>query len=169
MAPEAIQQSEVVSILGRVSLFQGIGDNLDALAELAKMLERKRFTPGSTVIRESEVSGGYFILVQGQVSIFKKTADGENYKVAILKHDTVPGFGEGGLIEHEPRSATIVCDTDCECLYLNQDSFDLFSSQHPDWALPIHKKIASQLLKRLRHLNDDLLLLHKALMNEIRG
>ena len=80
-----------------------------------------------------------------------------------------PALGEGGLIEAEPRSATVKMDIDSQCLVLTRDAFAKFGDAHPDWALPILKKIATTLMGRLRQTSNDLMLLHKALMNEIRG
>ena len=121
------------------------------------------------MIEEGAIGDDFFVLIEGQVSIFKNTPEGDSYKVVILSHNSHPSFGEGGLIEAEPRSATVKCDTNVKCLVLNRIDFEEFCSKNPKNALPIMKKISIALMKRLKQTSNDLMLLHKALMHEIRG
>jgi CRP-like cAMP-binding protein len=158
-----------VQILSKVPLFEALKGNAPALEELARMMVMKQFPANHVLIEEGKLGDEFFVLIQGQVSVYKKTPDGDVYKVVILKQEVTPALGEGGLIEAEPRSATVKTDMPCACLVLTRDAFAKFSQDHPDWALPVLKKIAITLLGRLRQTSNDLMLLHKALMNEIRG
>ncbi len=156
-------------ILNRVLLLSGLKDNWPALEALAKIMQIKKFPAGHTLIEEGQLGDEFFVLIEGQVSVYKKTPDGDIYKVVILKQEMTPALGEGGLVEAEPRSATIKVDIESSCLVLNRDSFSQFCDEHPEWALPILKKIAVTLMGRLKQTSNDLMLLHNALMNEIRG
>ena len=158
-----------LEILSKVDLFKDLNNKGEALFNLSKIMQTVSMVKGHSLLKEGEFGADFFILISGQVSVFKKTTDGDLYKVAILTGQAAPGLGEGGLIQEEPRSATIVCDSDCQFLKLDRGSFSQFCDQHPEWALPILKKIAGQLIARLAQTNRDILLLHKALMNEIRG
>jgi CRP-like cAMP-binding protein len=128
-----------------------------------------RFPAGATLIEEGQLGDQFFVLIEGQVSVYRKTPEGDIFKVAILKQEMTPALGEGGLIEAEPRSATVKTDMDSVFLVLTRDGFGQFCETHPGWALPVLKKISLILMGRLRQTSNDLMLLHKALMNEIRG
>ena len=86
-----------------------------------------------------------------------------------MDHKSHPAFGEGGLMDGEVRSATIVCESPVDCLVLTKSDFDAFCARSPQYALPIFRKIAKSLMARLNQTSNDLMLLHKALMDEIRN
>ncbi len=169
MSPDKIATAAKLDILSHVGLFSGLKDIPEALAALSNIMKQEEFSAGKALLTEGEVGADFYILISGQVSVYKKTTESDLYKVAILTDKMTPGLGEAGLIEAEPRSATILCDNQCQFLVLNRESFGKFCDQHPVWAIPILKKIAVQLITRLGQSSRDVLLLHKALMNEIRG
>lgn len=157
------------SVLSRVPLFAGLKDNSKALEALSALMTLEKFPAQHTLIEEGMLGDQFFILIEGQVSVYKNTPDGDSYKVVILKQEMTPALGEGGLIEAEPRSATVRTDVDCTCLVLTRDSFSKYCDSNPEWALPVLKKISTILMGRLRQTSNDLMLLHRALMNEIRS
>jgi CRP/FNR family cyclic AMP-dependent transcriptional regulator len=162
-------RDSTATILSRVSLFAGLKDNREALEALSRLMVLTPFPAGAILIEEGTLGDQFFVLIEGQVSIYKKTPDGDSYKVAILKQEMTPALGEGGLVEAEPRSAKVKTDMNCKCLVLGRDGFAEFCNKNPAWALPILQKISVGLMGRLRQTSNDLMLLHKALMNEIRG
>jgi CRP-like cAMP-binding protein len=165
--PEA--QDASIQILARVALFSGVKDNLEALKALSKHMSLVSYSLGDTIIKEGSFGDEFFVLFEGVVSIYKSTPDGERYKVAQLRSESAPSFGEGGLVESEPRSATVVCDAECRCLVFTREGFQKFTEECPSWASPIYQSIASTLMSRVRRLNHDIVLLHKALTQEIRS
>ncbi len=169
MVDEMKADESIVEVLRRVSVLVGLKDNTPALEALSQLMAMTEFAAGSTLIEEGELGDQFFVLLRGQVSVYKRTPDGDSYKVAILKSEITPALGEGGLIEAEPRSATVKTDVSCVCLVLSREAFARFCDLHPDWALPVLKKISVTLMVRLRQTSNDLMLLHRALMNEIRG
>lgn len=166
---ETQTHSDNSQILNKVPIFAGLKDNWQALESLASMMQLKNFKADHTLIEEGQLGDEFFVLIEGQVSIYKKTPEGDTYKVAILKQEITPAIGEGGLVEAEPRSATVKTDMNCKTLVLTRDAFLGFCDQHPQWAVPILKKITLTLMNRLKQTSNDLMLLHKALMNEIRN
>lgn len=158
-----------IAVLERVKLLSGLKGNHEALNVLVHLMKVKDFKASQAVIQEGKVEHEFYILLKGQVSVYKNTPDQTSYKVAILKDEFTPALGEGGLIEGDSRTATVRCDTDCEFLVLTRSDFNIFCEKYPQWALPIVKNIATVLISRLHQSNKDVILLHKALMHEIRG
>lgn len=160
---------KVESVLSRVVMFNGIKDIPEALHKLSGIMHFHEYDKGKSLIVEGEFGDETFILIEGQVSVFKRTPDGDNYKVVILTSENTPTFGEGALIEAEARSATVVCDVPCKCLVMNRKEFHDFTSQNPAWAEPVLRQIAVTLMGRLRQTSTDMMLLYKALIKEIRS
>lgn len=168
MSPST-SKSEARHILYDVSLFQDVKDLPEALVGFERIMKPKKFEKGHVLIKQGEAGHEFFVLLRGQVSIDKMTAEGDLYKVAVLNGEHHAAFGEGGLIEGEARSATVSCDTDVECLVLHRDEFNQFAVAQPHFAMPVLKRIALILMSRLNQTSNDLMLLHKALMSEIRS
>ncbi|PWU20042.1 MAG: hypothetical protein C5B49_04840 [Bdellovibrio sp.] len=170
MSPEASQDlTDRILTVSRVALFAELKDNPEALLSLCQIMDTRQWPQGHQLIREGDTGDELYILVEGQVSVLRKTPDGEDFKVAILRHEMTPALGEGGLITSDARSATVVCDVKSSFLVLHRKKFEEFSKVHPEWAIAILQKIAIILMGRLKQVNFDLMLLHQALMREIRG
>lgn len=156
-------------IISNVAIFSDLKSDQKALALLENCMKKKSFNVGSILTKQGSVEDEFYVLVSGQVVVSKKTPDGDSYNVTILNGQSYPSIGEGGLIEGEVRSATVECQTDVQCLVLTRSDFNDFCNLYPQYALPILKKIAQMLIGRLNQTSTDLMLLHKALMDEIRS
>ncbi|MGZ3698375.1 MAG: cyclic nucleotide-binding domain-containing protein [Bdellovibrionota bacterium] len=167
--PEGASRAEWLVHLREVSLFADIKDDPGALEALADLMEFREFQPSTDILTEGQTGSEMFLLIGGQASVHKSTAEGDQYKVAILQGSFHACFGEGGLLDSESRSATIKADTVCTCLVLDRPAFESFSKQYPQWALPVLMRIARAVMARLRKTNNDLSLLYNALVAEIRG
>ena len=163
------QEDNKIEALKKVSIFSDIKDNPAAMGIVVHMMEMKNYSAGSLLTVQGKEGSEFFVLINGTVSISKNTPEGDSYKVVVLKHDNYPSFGEGGLMDGEVRSATINCDTPVECMVLSKVKFNEFCDKNPQFALPVFRKIAQGLMLRLNQTSNDLMLLHKALMDEIRG
>ena len=90
---------------------------------LARKLRERQFKPGTAIVREGEMSGiGFFIIASGQVRV----SQGERDIAALGPGDH---FGELGLIGERERAATVIADTQLDCLELTAWDFrDLVKS-----------------------------------------
>lgn len=155
--------------LARAEIFADLRGNPTALAALGALMRERAYRPGQVILSEGEAGSELYLLVRGEASVYKSTAEGETYRVAILHGDSHPVVGEGGLLGSDARSATIRAEGACLCLVLRRDDFERFSSEYPQWGLPIVLRIARAVMNRLHKANDDLMLLYNALVAEIRG
>ena len=165
----ASETSGEIAHLRKVSLFQDIAHDEEALRQLSLATRLERYGPGREIVREGEPGSEMYILVEGTASVFKRTIEGEMYRVAILRAEAHSFFGEGALLDADARSATIRADSECSCLVLDRCSFETFGKKFPHWAFPVLARIARAVLERLRKTNEDLTLLYNALVTEIRG
>jgi CRP/FNR family cyclic AMP-dependent transcriptional regulator len=164
--PDTAEAADLRVILDKVSLFAEVKDIPGASSEIFSLMKVRNYKTGDTIIAEGESGSDFFVLADGSAGVYKKTQDGDLYKVVILHGHMGTFFGEGALLEADTRSATICAESECRCLVLSKIEFEKFCIEHPDWALPIIKRVAKAVMIRLKNMNNDLSLLYKALVDE---
>ena len=112
------------------------------LERIAKASEEITMTAGSIITDQGQTGREAFIVLDGNVTVRRN-----GKKVASLGPGTV--VGELSLLDHGPRTATVVCDTDCKLLLLDQRHFMSVLEQVPTLA---HKMLAT-LSGRIRDLD----------------
>ena len=130
--------AKVEEALKRVPLFSHLGAR--QLRRLADKHRERRFTVGTTVVREGEMSGiGFFVIESGEATV---TVSGRD--VATLG----PGdhFGELGLIAGRERAATVTARTDLACLELTAWDFRDLVKGDPDLAWKLLQHVVTVLL-----------------------
>ena len=167
---EKLQNSaETIHFLEQVSIFSEIANDPQAIKSISTMMTRQHFAKNEIIIEQGTSGNECYVLIEGQVAVHKKTPDGDSYKVVVLSAKDHASFGEGGLMDGEVRSASIIAESSVDCLVLNKKDFAEYCKSSPQYALPIVKKIALSLMARLNQTSFDMMLLHKALMTEIRS
>jgi CRP-like cAMP-binding protein len=129
--------SAPTELLQQVPIFQTL--SRDQLETLARSFKDRTFRAGGNVTTEGQSGVGFFVIEDGSATV---SVGGEQRRTLS------PGdyFGELALIDDQPRSATIVADTDLKCWGLTSWEFrPLVESNAPiAWAM------LQTLAKRLR-------------------
>ena len=126
--------------LRNVPLFQGCS-NRD-LETIAKAGDEVRMPAGSLILDQGQTGREAFVVLDGTV-----VAKRNGKKIANLGRGAV--VGELSLLDHGPRTATVICETDCELLLLDQRNFMGVLDEVPALA---HKLLAT-LAGRIRDLD----------------
>jgi predicted MFS family arabinose efflux permease len=108
-----------VEVLGRTRIFEAA--NRQTLEALAAALTEERVAPGAVLIREGDEPDDLFVLVAGTVGI---SARGEGREDRAIR-ELGPGdyFGEIGLLERVPRTATVTAKIDCDVYRIGGEDF----------------------------------------------
>ena len=109
----------------------------------------KTFKPGEMVIKEGAKGTSAYVILSGTVEVIKKSGNKE-IKMAILGTGQI--FGEMGLIEDRPRSATIRARSELKVRVINRERFNDLLRTRPSVLIPIMKG----LFERLRQVSDIL-------------
>jgi CRP-like cAMP-binding protein len=115
---------------------------------MANQTETLRYRKGETIIREGERSDCAYIMESGTVEVYKSISNGQQQFVGILVQDDI--FGELGLIDGLPRSATVKVLEHCQLQKLTQESFVSLAKNNPQALMPILKILANRLRSTLR-------------------
>jgi len=126
--------------LRNVNLFQGCSTK--ELQKIAKAGDEITMPAGSLIVDQGQTGREAFIVLEGSVTVKRN-----GKKVATGGSGTV--VGELSLLDHGPRTATVVCDTECTLLILDQRHFMGVIDEVPTIA---HKLMAS-LAGRIRELD----------------
>ncbi len=114
------------------------------------MRETKTFRKGEVIIEKGSHGKCAYVIVSGRVEISDLSGNNK-MKLAILGEGQI--FGEMGLIEDKPRSATITAIEDVQLTVISQETFSELFEQNPKVLLPIIKS----LFERLRIANNLLI------------
>lgn len=118
------------------------------IKRLAEQGKHRHYAAGETIVREGAPASALYIILAGQVHV--ERADAEGKAVANL----VPGdfFGELALIEEHPRSATVVADTETDCILFVAWEFTALLKEYPEMAIPLMNALIARLHRREHHL-----------------
>lgn len=126
--------------LAAVPLFEGVTKK--ELEKIAKAGDEITMTAGTVLVDQGQTGREAFVVLEGTVTVKRN-----NRKVASLGPGDI--VGELSLLDHGPRTATAVCETDCELLVLDQRHFRGVLEQVPTLA----SKILASLAGRIRELD----------------
>ena len=103
---------------------------------------------GQPVFLVGDAGRVMFVLIEGQADVLV----GEE-----VVESAGPGtiFGEMALIDHAPRSATVIARTECRLLPIDVERFDTLIQKTPDFARHVMKVMAG----RIRNMNNRNMLL----------
>ncbi len=138
--------------LREIGLFGALAD--DVLEHLAQNLKPMRVEPGAFVFKEGEPAREFYVVLDGEMEVMKKSRSGRETRVAILGPNDC--FGEMSIIDMQPRSATVRTLGPARLLRVSTEDMDaLYRHDLKSYTLII-LNIARDLSRRLR-VTDGLL------------
>jgi CRP/FNR family cyclic AMP-dependent transcriptional regulator len=124
--------------------------NQQELEEVASLAQLRKSPTDTTVFHEGDDADAIFVVVNGKVKIVTTSTDGKEFILSVLGAGQV--FGEMGLLETAPRSASVVTLTEVEMLVINRADFDHLLKTSPG----ISRKLMAILSRRLRRANSKM-------------
>ncbi len=124
------------------------GHDDPAVITLLERASPRHFAPGAVILREGDAADSFYVVAGGAVTVSREVT-GRTEVLAEL--ETGDYFGEIGLLQHRPRTATVTAaGTGAEVLRLDRDAFeelvaasDLLSA---DLARLLQRRLAAQRL-----------------------
>jgi CRP-like cAMP-binding protein len=135
--------------LASIPLFKGLDDA--TCAQLAGLLRRNSFAPGTAMIAADHAGQEIYFIVEGTVKVTVDQVDGSSLILAILGPGAV--VGEMGLVQRSHRSATVTTLERTRVLWMYREDFEALLERHPS----VGMQLANILAQRLRLANERLL------------
>lgn len=115
----------------------------EELAALAKVLERRAYRKGQTILRQGEDGESLFIILSGQVRIYTLSLEGHQVSVSIC--DKGDFFGEMALLLGTPRTASAEAMQPTEVLVLHRQAFHRYLLTNPQTFIRIIETLSHRL------------------------
>ncbi len=128
-----------------ISLFQAVAEG--DLSQLAARATRRRLDTGALVFKEGAPADSFYVVLSGSVKIFVNDPDGKEVVLDTKKAGEY--FGEM-MLDHRPRSASIVALEPSEFAVIGRDAFRDFLARHPQAA----EQLILNLIRVTRGMND---------------
>jgi CRP/FNR family transcriptional regulator, cyclic AMP receptor protein len=125
--------AEIEAVFGAVPLFRRL--SRQQRSRLAKRATRRAYGPGAVIVRQGDTSMSLYIVLAGAIRVQRELAGGAAMPVA--EGGRAFFFGEMGLIDDEPRAATVVAVAPTECALLARWDFQTELRHDPDIALAL--------------------------------
>ena len=129
-------------LLRNVPLFAALPES--QLQLLTRVVGRKSHPRNSTIIAAGDPTDALYIVISGRLKVMMSDDEGREVILAILVQGEF--FGEMGLIDEAPRSATVIAIEPCELLTISKVDFKKCLQENFDIAHGVMKG----LVKRLR-------------------
>jgi CRP/FNR family cyclic AMP-dependent transcriptional regulator len=142
------------AVLKAVPLFSSFPE--DQLRMLAAVVTRKSATRSTTVMSGGDATDSLYIVLSGRLKVLMSDSDGKEVILAILG----PGefFGEMGLIDDAPRSASVVAIEACELLSIAKRDFKKCLAENFEMAMAVMRGLVRRLREADRKIGSLALL-----------
>jgi CRP/FNR family cyclic AMP-dependent transcriptional regulator len=142
------------AVLKAVPLFSSFPE--DQLRMLAAVVTRKSTPRSTTVMAGGDPTDSLYIVLSGRLKVMMSDADGKEVILSILG----PGefFGEMGLIDDSPRSASVVAIESCELLSITKRDFKKCLAENFEMAMAVMRGLVRRLREADRKIGSLALL-----------
>jgi len=137
-----------ITLLRNVPLFSGLDEK--RLGVLVPMMMRTSFSRNETIIGAGDPTDSLYIVISGRLKVLMSDEQGREVILAILS--TGEFFGEMGLLDDSPRSASVVTLEPCELLSISKTDFKRCLAENSDLSLMVMRG----LVRRLREADQKI-------------
>ena len=138
--------AQTAQFLRKVQLFDDL--NQEELALIAENIEGKEYEQGELLFTENTHRKNLWVIQSGEVELFKRTALGEEKRLAFFgKFDFL---GEGALMDDYPHSASARTLLKTSAFTLSRETFEHLAEQRPEIAAKILSRVARVIARRMR-------------------
>jgi CRP/FNR family cyclic AMP-dependent transcriptional regulator len=138
----AAQANVSTLLLRNVPLFSVLTET--QLELLTNVVTRRSFPRGTTIIAAGDMTDSLYVIISGRLKVMMSDDDGGEVILAILGPNEF--FGEMGLLDDHPRSASVVAIEPCELLGLLKRDFKKCLAENFEMTMTVMRSI----VKRLR-------------------
>jgi len=117
--------------------------------ELLAIARTRGYPPGATIVREGEPGGDLFVVLDGEVSI-------EQHGLPIATVRAGGHFGEMGLVDAGPRSASVLAIGPVRAMVIHRDDMLMIMQREAPLAVKLLWAFVQVLSQRLRITNTEL-------------
>ncbi|NKQ37194.1 MAG: cyclic nucleotide-binding domain-containing protein [Chloroflexi bacterium] len=111
-------------------------------ALLQEVMAELHYEPGDVILREGDMGDAMYLIWSGRVAVVK---GGLHSPTIVMYRQPGEVVGEMALLEHKPRSASIVALDSVRLLRINQDRFNELLKTHSEFGANILASLSARL------------------------
>ncbi len=138
-----------INFLKKIELFSDLDDV--ELQLVAVSFEEKHYQQNSLLFVENNIRKNLFIIVDGEVELFKRTPFGEEKRFYIF--GKLDFLGEGALIDDSPHSTTARATLNTTVLQLSRENFNELALKETHLPIKIFSKMVRVIFRRMQFAN----------------
>jgi small-conductance mechanosensitive channel/CRP-like cAMP-binding protein len=139
-----MNQRRVEGFLRRVSIFEPLDDA--GIKTLAVSGHSWHFGKGERIVKQGDVGGNsLFLVLQGSAGVYIKTPDNCT-EVTVGHLEAGDFFGERSLLTGEPRSASVIAETDIEVIEIEKANMLTILETEPGIMEELSRRLAERQL-----------------------
>lgn len=120
-------KAELADFLADIPLFDGVEET--DRTELVSMFRERRYRRGEILFHQGDDGGGLYLILSGQVRIYRLGIGGAETTLDVLFPRAV--LGEFSVLDGRPRSATAKALKNCVLLQIDRSSWEAFLVERP--------------------------------------
>ena len=109
----------------------------------------KHYSKGDVIFKEKTVEYALYEIISGSVDIVSSYGEPDEKKLVTLGAGKI--FGELGLIDYVPRTASAIASEDVDVLYVEDDDFEKYLEEKPERIF----RVLSSTTSRINDLSND--------------
>ena len=126
--------------LPAIPLFVGMAD--DEIAAIAHMAHRREVAPGEKLIEQGRFGESFYVIASGTAGVYIA----EEYVASVGEGSAV---GEMSLLEHRPRNATVIAQSDMVVAEFSIKDFNKLLDTYPSANLRVHELLNRRLAENI--------------------
>lgn len=145
-------EKDMVEALANVPIFSEL--NRREIQKIVRIAHKRDYKESEMIVREGQPSAGMYVIMRGGVKVTKRSPEG--IEVRLTTMDEGDFFGDMGLLDNAPRTATITATSPSQMIGLFRPELLQLIEQDPKLASKILFKLAHVVAVRLRVTNEKL-------------
>ncbi len=144
----------------------------DDASQIVLLMKPQRINAGTVLIQEGVTSTGYMALVLDGEAVVENDMHGSAESMVLSVLGTGGLFGELGVLDGKPRSATVTASTDMDIAVLDRAALSQLIDKSPKVACALMAAMMVLMAERLRGTNTkikNLTAINRALHEELEG
>ncbi|MFK7972359.1 MAG: cyclic nucleotide-binding domain-containing protein [Bacteroidia bacterium] len=145
-----MKDTRITDSLKKAPLFEGLpARDLERIAQKTKI---RQFFPEEIIVFQGQPSNSLFVITNGIVAVKNITHEQENVLAYLMPGNT---FGEVGILENQPRSATVTALSEVDLLVIQREDFLHILQQYPNVAIQLSRILGRYLIDANKRLAQD--------------
>ncbi|MCI4666765.1 MAG: cyclic nucleotide-binding domain-containing protein [Bacteroidia bacterium] len=146
----SMRSNNILATLQNSSLFSGLKkEDLEAISHKTKV---RQYFPNDMIVWQGQPSKTLYFIMNGIVAVKSLVRGKENILAYLISGNT---FGEVGILENQPRSASVMAVSEVDVLVIQREHFLEIMHKHSKVAIELARILGHYLLQSNRRLTNE--------------